>query len=61
MERKHLYGGFIAQDVKKLIPIAVGYDQNKYLTLSDRPILGAAVNAIKELNLRLEKLERKVA
>lgn len=58
LERKHLYGGFIAQEVKKYMPLAVGRDQRGYLTLADRPITGAVVNAIKELNARLAALER---
>lgn len=54
LERKHLYGGFIAQEVKKAgIHLAVGKNPQGYLTLSDRVILGAVVNAIKELNERI--------
>lgn len=48
LEREHLYGGFIAQDVQAVMPIAVGVDSRGYLTLSDRPILGAVVNAIQQ-------------
>jgi hypothetical protein len=61
LERKHLYGGFSAQDVKKAMPLAVGRDARGYLTLSDRPILGATVHAIHELHARLARLERKAA
>jgi fibronectin-binding autotransporter adhesin len=43
------YAGFSAQNVKAVIPTAVGMDSRGYLTLSDRPILAASVNAIKEL------------
>ena len=43
------------------MPLAVGKDARGYLTLSDRPILGATVNAIKELHARLARLERKAA
>ncbi len=57
LEREHLYGGFLAQDVEPVIPLAVGRDARGYLTLADRPILGAAVNAIKELDARLAALE----
>jgi hypothetical protein len=48
----HSYTGFSAQDVQAAIPEAVDTDNHGYLTLSDRPILAASVNAIKELNLR---------
>ncbi|MCR4301785.1 MAG: tail fiber domain-containing protein [Sulfuricaulis sp.] len=62
LERKHLYGGFAAQDVLKAgMPLAVGRDQRGYLTLADRPILGATVNAIHELAARVARLERKAA
>jgi hypothetical protein len=43
------YAGFSAQNVQTSIPEAVGKDSRGYLTLSDRPILAATVNAIKEL------------
>jgi hypothetical protein len=57
LEQEHLYGGFIAQEVQVIMPLAVGMNSDGYLTLADRPILGAVVNAIKELNLRLMTLE----
>jgi len=43
------YAGFSAQNVQAAIPEAVGQDKNGYLTLQDRPIIAAAVNAIKEI------------
>ncbi len=43
------YAGFSAQDVQQAIPFAVGTDTRGYLTLADRPILAAAVNAIKTI------------
>lgn len=60
LERDHLYGGFIAQDVQKVIPLAVGQMVDGYLTLSDRPILGAVVNAIKTHETRLRTLEERI-
>ncbi len=60
LERDHLYGGFNAQEVQKVMPLAVGVDSRGYLTLADRPILGAAVNAIKELEGRIKQLEARV-
>jgi|GEM_PF-3420564 len=55
-ETKTLYAGFSAQDVQTEIPEAVGQDKYGFLTLADRPILAAAVNAIKELDLDLQSL-----
>lgn len=57
LEREHLYGGFIAQDVQKVMPIAVGMNSDGYLTLADRPIIGAIVNAIRTLDERLNSIE----
>ena len=54
---KNLYFGFFAQNVQSAIPEALGSDKKGFLTLSDRPILAASVNAIKELNAKNEALE----
>lgn len=54
---KNPYSGFSAQNVQSAIPEAVGSDKKGFLTLSDRPILAASVNAIKELNAKNEALE----
>lgn len=43
------YAGFSAQNIQTAIPEAVGASPNGYLSLSDRPILAALVNAVKEL------------
>ncbi len=43
------YAGFSAQDVQGAIPEAVSTDSRGFLTLADRPILAALVNAVKEL------------
>ncbi|MDB5187481.1 MAG: hypothetical protein JWO50_1, partial [Candidatus Kaiserbacteria bacterium] len=44
------YSGFSAQNVRSAIPEAVGTTNNNgYLTLQDRPILAATVNAIKDI------------
>jgi microcystin-dependent protein len=45
--------GFAAQNVQDFIPEAVTTDSNGALSLSDRPILAAAVNAIKEVNTKV--------
>ncbi len=59
-ETNGIYAGFSAQNVQKTIPEAVGTMNNaeKHLTLNDRPILAAVVNAINEIDRRLEKLEK---
>ena len=50
METNSVYAGLSAQNVQSAIPEAVGVSSDGYLTLSDRPILAAAINAIKEQN-----------
>jgi hypothetical protein len=42
------YIGFSAQNVQQFIPEAVGVDSRGMLTLSDRPIMAAIINATKE-------------
>lgn len=61
LETKGLYTGFSAQNIRANIPEAVGTDSRGYLTLSDRPILAAAVNAIKELNLSVTGIMERVS
>ena len=51
------YAGFSAQNINGAIPEAVGEDSRGYKTLSDRPILAAVVNAVKELDERTGLLE----
>ncbi|MBZ5695982.1 MAG: tail fiber domain-containing protein [Acidobacteriia bacterium] len=50
------FAGFIAQDVQRAIPEAIG-QEDEYLSLSDRPIIAALVNAVKELAAQVEKLK----
>lgn len=57
LDRNGLYGGFLAQEVEQVIPLAVGRNADGYLTLADRPILGALVNSIHELHARVSTLE----
>ena len=47
------YVGFSAQDVQKIIPEAVGNNLDGTLSLADRAILAAVVNAVQELERRL--------
>jgi hypothetical protein len=55
------YAGFSAQNVQRFIPEAVGQMQDGKLTLNDRPITAALVNAFQELSARLAKLEQAFA
>jgi len=50
------YAGFSAQNVQLTIPEAVGQGPNGMLTLSDRPILAALINATKELNQKIDNI-----
>ncbi len=59
METEHTYAGFSAQNVQAAIPEAVGEDTEGYLSLQDRALLAACVNAIKELNDKIDKLTNK--
>ncbi len=60
METQNVYTGFSAQNILASIPEAVAEDSRGYLTLSDRPILAAVVNAIKELFAMVTGIETKV-
>jgi hypothetical protein len=53
------YVGFIAQDVQSAIPQAITATEGdeKYLSLDDRPIIAALVNAIKELKAEIDALK----
>jgi hypothetical protein len=56
MDTENTYTGFSAQNVAVAIPEAVGTNPNGKLTLSDRPILAALVNAVKDLHGRITEL-----
>ena len=56
LDRSTQYAGFSAQNVQRAIPEAIDTDPRGMLTLSDRPILAASVNAIKELAGRTDQL-----
>jgi hypothetical protein len=60
METEHTYTGFSAQNILASIPEAVAEDSRGFLTLSDRPILAAVVNAIKELYQKIVGIEETV-
>jgi hypothetical protein len=60
-DTKTLYAGFSAQNILENIPEAVGEDKHGLLTLSDRPILAALVNAVKEMWQRIQENAEKIA
>ena len=60
METNGVYTGFSAQNVQSVIPEAIGQDDRGYLTLSDRPIVAALVNATKDLNHQVLDLSDQV-
>ena len=45
LDRTTQYAGFSAQNVQAAIPEAIGQDNHGYLTLQDRPLIAALVNA----------------
>lgn len=49
LDHSTLYAGFSAQNVQTAIPEAVGTSSGGYLSLQDRPIIAALVNAVKEV------------
>lgn len=57
LDTKHDYCGFMLTDDFP-IPEAMGRDSRGYLTLNDRPVLAALVNAVKELSARVEELSK---
>jgi hypothetical protein len=54
------YVGFTAQNVRAYIPEAVGRDSRGVLSLTDRPIIDALVNAVKEQQKQIEELKGQV-
>ena len=51
--------GLVAQDVEKVFPETVGKNEDGFLQLSYGGIVAVLVEAVKELSLRLKKLEEK--
>jgi hypothetical protein len=56
LDQVSVYTGFSAQNVQEFIPDAVGVSPSGMLTISDRPILAAVINATKEQQLSLDVL-----
>lgn len=61
METDSTYAGFSAQNVKANIQYGTGTTKDGYLSLQDRALLAASINAIKELAARVERLEKENA
>ena len=57
LDTEATYVGFSAQNVRSAIPEAVGVMADGSLTLMERPILAALVNAVKELDARICRME----
>ena len=55
------YAGFSAQNVQLSIPEAVSADPKGYLSIQDRPIIAALVNAVKEIGSMIVKVENGVS
>lgn len=58
METMHEYVGFSAQNVQAALPEGAGQNAKGYLSIQDRAISAALVNAIKELEARIVALEK---
>jgi hypothetical protein len=56
-EENNFYVGLGAQQVRQYIPEAIGTGLDGYLTIQDRPIIAALINAIKELKTEIEILK----
>ena len=52
------YAGFSAQNVQQYFPEAVGKMADGMLTLNDRPLLAATINAVKEHHFEIAQLTR---
>lgn len=55
-----IYPGFSAQEVQKVIPEAIGVNKEGMLSLQDRGIIGALVNAVKEQQAQIEELKARL-
>lgn len=51
--------GFIAQEVQAIIPEIVRQNENGKLSIRDRALFPLLVEAIKELNAKIDKLEQR--
>ncbi len=61
LETAHTYLGFSAQNVREHLPGAVFENAGGMLSLYDRGIMAATVNAVNELDARVSRLEARAA
>jgi hypothetical protein len=50
--------GFVAQELQQVYPEAVKQNEDGYLSVDFHPVLVSYINAIKELNTKIERLEK---
>ncbi len=55
-----VYAGFSAQNMKLVLPEAVGQNADGSLTLSDRPIIAALVNSVQQIGSVILKIQKGV-
>lgn len=55
------YAGLSAQNLESTIPEAIGIDARGYLSLQDRPIIAALINAVRELDALVTDLEQRLS
>jgi hypothetical protein len=60
LDTANFYTGFSAQNIHKNIPEASGHMVNGDLTIQDRAIMATIINAINELNAKIEELEARI-
>jgi hypothetical protein len=60
LDTKTTYAGFSAQNIKSVIPEAIGVSPDGYYTILDRPIEAALVNATNELDQLVVEQQRAI-
>ena len=60
LDTEEFYTGFSAQNMHKAIPESAGKMSNGDLTIQDRPIMATMVNAINELNIKIQELSAEI-
>jgi hypothetical protein len=60
-DTENVYSGFSAQNIQMAIPEAVLANKDGILSLQDRPLIAALVNAVKEIGSVFSKIENGVA
>lgn len=59
-ETNFSYAGFSAQNVKSALPLSTGTNIDGYLSLQDRAIMAALVNAVKELSAKVDAQAKEI-